>query len=238
MARPKSMPGELPLEIITAFNEGNAIQQLYDASIQSSQEGRHDNLLKRLRFYVLHQLATQAVRRFPNLSVAECGCWWGHSTQMLSRIMRDQSDFTGQLHVFDSFEGLSEFKDQDHSEFKSSPKRQEATRKNFKSDLAHVSSHLSDFPFVRIHEGWIPTRFDDVKDDRFSLVTVDVDLYEPTRDAVRFFYPRLQPGGCMYFDDYGYNTYPGAKLAVDELRQEQSPAFFLELPAGAAFLIK
>jgi hypothetical protein len=42
----------------------------------------------------------------------------------------------------------------------------------------------------------------------------------------------------MYFDDYGYNTYPGAKLAVDEFRQKESPAFFMELPAGAAFLIK
>ncbi len=237
MQQPKPGPRELALELISAFDK-NPIMELYDASIQRSQEGRHDNLLKRLRFYVLHQLAAHAVGRFPSLSFAECGCWWGHSTQILSNILDAQADFTGKLHVFDSFEGLSEFKEQDHSEFKSTPEQKAATRKSFRSNLAHVSAHLSNFPFVRIHEGWIPTRFDDVENDKFSLVTVDVDLYEPTRDVVRFFYPRLQTGGCMYFDDYGYNTFPGAKLAVQEFLQEQTPAFFLELPAGSAFLIK
>lgn len=235
MPRPKS--GELPLELVTAFDD-NPIMRLYDASIQRSQGGRYDNLLKRLRFYVLHQLATHAIGRFPDLSIAECGCWWGHSTQILASIASAQPGFSGQLHVFDSFEGLSEFKEQDHSEFKSTPELREAARRNFRSSFEHVSTHLSDFPFVKIHQGWIPTRFDDVKDNKFSLVTVDVDLYEPTRDAVRFFYPRLQTGGCMYFDDYGYNTYPGAKLAVQELLREETPAFFLELPAGAAILLK
>jgi len=235
--RPKAVSRELPLEVITAFDE-NPIKHLYDASIQRSQEGRHDNVLKRLRFYVLHQLADHAAARFPSLSFAECGCWWGHSTQILANILNAQPEFTGQLHVFDSFAGLSEFKEQDHSEFKSTSEKKEATRKSFRSNLAHVSAHLSNFPFVSIHEGWIPARFNDVNDDKFSLVTVDVDLYEPTRDSVRFFYPRLQPGGCMYFDDYGYNTFPGAKLAVDEFLQETTPAFFLELPIGSAFLIK
>jgi O-methyltransferase len=235
MPRPKS--GELPLELITAFDD-NPIMQLYDASIQRSQAGRHDNLLKRLRFYVLHQLAAHAIARFPNLSIAECGCWWGHSTQILASIANSQPGFSGQLHVFDSFEGLSEFKEQDHSEFKSTAAQKEASRKSFRSNLVHVSAHLSNFPFATIHEGWIPTRFDDVKNDKFSLVTVDVDLYEPTRDVVGFFYPRLQTGGCMYFDDYGYNTFPGAKLAVQEFLQKETPAFFMELPAGSAFLIK
>ena len=235
MSPPKS--GELPLELITAFDD-NFIMQVYEASIQRSQEGRYDNLLKRLRFYVLHQLAAHAIARFPNLNIAECGCWFGHSTQILARIASAQPGFGGQLHVFDSFEGLSEFKEQDHSKFKSTPELQEAARKNFKSNVDHVSAHLAEFPFVKIHQGWIPTRFDDVKDKQFSLATVDVDLYEPTRDAIRFFYPRLVTGGCMYFDDYGYNTYPGAKLAVQEYLKEYTPSFFLELPAGAAILVK
>jgi len=234
---PRPISGELRLEVLTAFDD-NQIKRLYDASIQRSQAGRHDNLLKRLRFYVLHQLAVHAIRKFPNLNIAECGCWWGHSTQILAGIANAQPGFNGQLHVFDSFEGLSEFKQQDHSELKSTPELKEAARRNFRSDMEHVAAHLSNFPFVKIHQGWIPSRFDDVKDDRFSLATIDVDLYEPTRDSLRFFYPRLQSGGCMYFDDYGYNTYPGAKLAVQEFLQNETPAFFLELPTGAAILIK
>jgi predicted O-methyltransferase YrrM len=64
--------------------------------------------------------------------------------------------------------------------------------------------------------GWIPERFDIVSDKTFSIVHIDVDLYQPTRDALEFFYPRLNPGGLMICDDYGSVACPGAKKAVDD----------------------
>jgi len=228
---------EVISELVTGFHTNNEIRQLYDQSLKRAQDGAHDNSLKQLRFYVLHQLAEAAVRKFPALSTAECGCWRGHSTHILASIMSAQPGFSGRLHVFDSFEGLSDFKDQDRSSF--SPQRQskDAPRR-FRSDLDQVSQRLARFPFVQIHPGWIPSKFPEVEGETFSLVTIDVDLYEPTRDAFRFFYPRLQQGGIMYFDDYGYETFPGAKLAVDEFRTDVKPSFFLELPMGSAFLVK
>jgi hypothetical protein len=42
----------------------------------------------------------------------------------------------------------------------------------------------------------------------------------------------------MYFDDYGYETFPGAKLAIDEFLKDERPSFFLDMPFGSAFLIK
>ena len=50
----------------------------------------------------------------------------------------------------------------------------------------------------------IPTRFDEVADRSFCFVHVDVDLFEPTRESIAFFYPRMVPGGVMLFDDYGF----------------------------------
>jgi O-methyltransferase len=224
-------------ETVTGFRTNNEIRQLYNESLQAAQQGAHDNSLKQLRYYVLHQLAEMAVRKFPALSVAECGCWWGHSTHILASIITAQPTFSGRLHVFDSFEGLSEFKAQDRSTL--SPQRQSNDkRRPFRSDFEQVSQRLARFPFVQIHPGWIPSKFPEVEAVTFSLVTIDVDLYEPIRDAFRFFYPKLQQGGIMYFDDYGYETFPGAKLAVDEFRAEAKPSFFLELPMGSAFLIK
>ena len=225
-------------EIVIGFSRNNEIRQLYDRSLQRAQNGAHDNSLKQMRYYVLHQLAAAAVRKFPNLSWAECGCWFGHSTHILSSIAAAQQGFSGALHVFDSFEGLSEFGAQDESRFRPTDVEKNAARKNFRSDFARVSEGLAGYPFVRLHRGWIPTRFSEVEAETFSLVTIDVDLYEPTRDAVRFFYPRLQTGGILYFDDYGYETFPGAKQAVDEFLQGEQPSFFLDLPMGSAFLIK
>jgi O-methyltransferase len=229
---------EIPLGIITAFKSNDSIRNLYNASIERSQKGAADNLLKQLRFYVLHQLAATAARTFPTLNFAECGCWWGHSTHILSEILLADSNFVGRLHVFDSFEGLSEFKTEDHSEFRSTQSLKDRARKNFRADLTRVAESLKHFPFVSIHPGWVPSKFCEVENDKFAFVSIDLDLYEPIRDSVKFFYPRLQEGGLMYFDDYGYETFPGAKRAVDEYLVTVSPSFFLALPFGSAFLIK
>ena len=41
---------------------------------------------------------------------------------------------------------------------------------------------------------------------------IDVDLYQPTKDSLEYFWARLVSGGRMVCDDYNW---PGAKRAVD-----------------------
>ena len=83
----------------------------------------------------------------------------------------------------------------------------------------------------------IPTRFDEVADRSFCFVHVDVDLFEPTRESIAFFYPRMVPGGVMLFDDYGFVTCPGATRAIDEFTAEH-PEPLVHVPTAQAFLIK
>lgn len=66
---------------------------------------------------------------------------------------------------------------------------------------------------------------------------IDVDLYQPILDSLKFFYKRMIPGGIMVFDDYGFTFFPGAKKAVDEFMSDKDD-FFIALPSGQAFLIK
>jgi hypothetical protein len=69
-------------------------------------------------------------------------------------------------------------------------------------------------------------------------VNVDVDLYEPTRDSIEFFYSRLVPGGLLLFDDYGSEMQsPGAARAIDEFMAE-GPEPLIKAPTAQAFLIK
>ena len=52
-----------------------------------------------------------------------------------------------------------------------------------------------------------------------------------------FVYPRLVPGGMMVFDDYGFWSCPGARMAVDQFFAEKLERP-LALPTGQAIVTK
>ena len=75
------------------------------------------------------------------------------------------------------------------------------------------------------------------ENEKFIFVHIDVDLYQPIKDALEFFYSRTLESGIIVLDDYGAIDFPGAKKAVDEFLQNKKD-FFLPLPSGQAFLVK
>jgi len=155
---------------------------------------------------------------------AECGVWNGAASWFIC----DHFTGSGRLHHgFDSFEGLPQPTAVDGSYW----------RKGDCYTTEDVArANLSNFP-VRLYKGWIPERFGEVADLRFCFVNVDVDLYEPTRDSIAFFYPRVVAGGVMLFDDYGSAMCPGAAKAIDEFMADR-PEPLVEVPTQQAFLIK
>ncbi len=224
-------------ELLNAYSKGNPIRELYQKAINAAQNGKPDNDYKQYRYYILHQILAQSVRRFPYLNVVECGCWHGHSTILTAEVMKAEGA-TGKLHVFDSFKGLSEFRKQDMSSYQPTPTAREAERVHYASDMGRLQKLVEPYGFVELHKGWIPTVFEGVDVGRVSFATIDVDLFEPTLDSLAFVYPRLMPGGMVFFDDYGYNCFPGAKKAVDKYLGADFEGLFIENPMGSAYLIK
>ena len=49
---------------------------------------------------------------------------------------------------------------------------------------------------------------------RFSLINIDVDIYEPSKLILEVCFPRLVKGGVLLMDDYG--KFPGETKAVDD----------------------
>ena len=49
----------------------------------------------------------------------------------------------------------------------------------------------------------------------FALVHIDADLYLPTIEALKFFYPKVSAGGVLIIHDYNH-TWEGIKQALDE----------------------
>ncbi len=131
-------------------------------------------------------------------------------------------------HVFDSFEGLSEPDVADGGHWRGG---------DLAVTVATVQEALSDFPSVEYYKGWIPDRFSDVEDRRFSFVHIDVDLAQPTGDSLSFFYPRMNEGGIILCDDYGGISCAGATAAVDRFLADKPENMVSSISCGG-YLVK
>jgi O-methyltransferase len=177
------------------------------------------------RRWMIYQLArlTSAVAG----DTAECGAFKGAGSHLICLANR-HSALEKTHHVFDSFEGLSQPNELDGRHWKQG---------DLACGLDLVKRNLAQFPRVEYHKGWIPERFGAVSERRFSFLHIDVDLYEPTRDSIRFFYERMSPGGIILCDDYGFSTCPGATQALEEFLQDK-PERVISLSGGGGFLIR
>lgn len=161
--------------------------------------------------------------------LAECGCYAGTSAFFIA-----QASTHGKLYLFDSFQGLS---DPDSIDKNIGEDVMPWAAGDMSTNEATLRHNLDRYDSVVVLPGWIPERFKEVADHQFRLVHIDVDLYQPTRDSLFFFYPRLVNGGVIVMDDYGFKTCPGATRAAEELAASQGIKI-LHLATGQGVIMK
>ena len=218
----------------------NKRMKLYFEGLDRANIKWTDNFSKQLRFYSLQQIIEHILTLKLDGDFAECGCWKGHSSFIISTLL-SKNKFQNKFHIFDSFEGgLSDKTVKDHNDHYGRLSAEETIKEKemFSSLEENVGKVLEKFDFIKLYKGWIPNRFEEVKGQKFSFVHIDVDLYEPTLDSLEFFYPRLAGKGGIVVDDYGFMQFPGCKRAVDEFLKRNEFTFFYEMPAGGCFIIK
>lgn len=161
--------------------------------------------------------------------LAECGSYKGASAWFIANEMPDVP-----LYLFDAFSGLPDLESVDQTPSNTSQSWQKG---DFDCSIEVIRRNLSEFDHITILEGWIPDRFPEVARENFRFVHIDVDLYEPTRQALEFFYPRLNSGGVICMDDYGSTICPGAYAAAHEFFEEK-PEQIISLTTGQGIVIK
>lgn len=139
-------------------------------------------------------------------AVAEVGVYKGGSARLLCGVKQDRP-----LHLFDTFGELGGMP-------ATRPDIDTTHRQGDFADsrLPEVRALLDGQPGVHVHPGFFPATASDLGDLRFSFVHLDVDIYQSTLDGLRFFHPRLLPGGMLVSHDYSYRPTPGVKRAFDE----------------------
>ena len=158
---------------------------------------------------------------------AECGVYQGAGSEIICRAT--QASTIDRMHfIFDSFEGLSEPDEQDGDYW---------TKGALSCGESYVEERLKRKGNIKLLKGFIPARFDEVSKREFCFVHIDVDLYQPTFDSMKFFYPRMKDGGIIVCDDFGFSSCPGATKAINEYLSDK-PEQMLSLPDGGGFIIK
>ena len=171
------------------------------------------------RLYILQQFAKR--QRKLNSNFVEVGIYAGMSMFFMAEYCDNK--FIG----IDSFEGLSQpISGVDTDYFKQG---------DLTCPIDYATKYLSRYKNIELVKGWVPEVFSSLPDINYSLVHVDVDLYEPTKASIEYFWDKLLPGGVLICDDFGSSKTIGAKKAMLEFFGEDS---IIEFSTQQAFVIK
>ena len=170
---------------------------------------------------------------------AECGAYRGATALLLAHAWKSRdAAFDGSgLHLIDSFSGTSASTPHDLIPVRDNgASRMTGFFPPGKTDVTAdlVRGFFREFPGARIHEGWIPGVFDTLPGGAWAYVHLDLTLYEPTLDALRYFHPKLSPGGVIACD--GSAFCPGVQKALDDFSAEADAPYVMLGYREAIFL--
>jgi hypothetical protein len=157
-------------------------------------------------------------------SIVECGVFRGFGVMSWAKLsaMLEPENLTRRIYGFDTFAGFPGVAEQDANPvaapevgalYSNSYDELQELVAEFDRDrfLGHIDKvHLikgdvarTIGPFLAEHPHLV-----------VSLLFLDVDLYEPTRDALRHFVPRMPKGAVLAFDELDNPMWPGETLAL------------------------
>lgn len=166
----------------------------------------------------LENLAQELYRKGIQGNVAEAGVFRGEFAKLINGYFPDRK-----LYLFDTFQGFDDRDIACEEGYDKNPAKGDYFRE---TSVELVLSKMPHPEQVVICQGYVPESFAGIE-DRFCFVNLDMDLYKPTLEALRWFYPRMIPGGGIlihdYFDTY---TFPNLKKGVIEFAEETGAQTF------------
>jgi hypothetical protein len=157
----------------------------------------------------------------------EAGVWRGGASIFMRGVLKIHGVADRVVWAADSFEGLPE---PDSNQFpleakvQSGPVMQKLYH-NLAASLDEVKRNFAAYGLldnqVKFLKGWFKDTLPNAPLGMLSLIRLDGDFYESTRDGLTSLYDRLSIGGYVIIDDYGQDSWTYCRKAVDEFRSER-----------------
>ena len=153
----------------------------------------------------------------PEGDFVECGVWRGGCLAVMAKIA-NEGKLERKVYGYDSFEGLPEqsAKDNGHgSEYVGDCVASENDVWKTFDEWRVTKTNTTLF------SGWFKDTLPKTvsRIDKISVLRIDGDWYESTKNCLEYFYDKVCEGGYIIIDDY--NTWSGCKNAVDEFINER-----------------
>lgn len=154
-------------------------------------------------------------------AVAEAGVFRGEFAKEINKFFPES-----RCYLFDTFEGF------DERDFKFEE------RASMIEDVNHFKSTSEQLVFdkmpfkdnVILKKGYFPESIGDLEEE-FVFVNLDMDLYKPTIEGLRYFFPRMKEGGVILVHDYFTESYPNIEKCIDDFEREIGIRLY-KLPIG------
>lgn len=163
-------------------------------------------------------------------NVAECGVWMGDFARFINKYFPDKT-----LYLFDTFTGFDS---------RDLEKERNLGDADFLSGAFNDNQHFSAVVLYEhvvlakmiypercvLKKGYFPDTAEGLE-DQFCFVNLDMDLYQPMLEGLRFFYERMCDGGVILLHDYFHPELPGVRRAVADFERERQEAL-CKVPIG------
>jgi len=155
----------------------------------------------------------------------ECGVWRGGMTMAAALTLKSLGRADRDLYLFDTFAGMVEPTEHDKDvrgnlaevRFKESPREGDVVDWCYAS-LPEVKKNMEStgYPASRMHfvQGKVEETIPQTIPEKIAVLRLDTDWYESSLHEMVHLYPRLQRGGVLILDDYGF--WQGSRKATDE----------------------
>lgn len=179
------------------------------------------------KFLVRYEIFKQIIG--VNGSIIECGVMNGAGVFTYAHLssMFEPVNHTRKVIGFDTFEGFPSVHEKDTATGISSHLESGGLAGSSLEELQRAvelfdsNRTLAHIPKVELVKGDITKTAPDYLQKNPHLVVallyLDLDLYEPTKAALKTFLPRMPKGAIVVFDELNTHTFPGETLAVDEI---------------------
>ena len=221
-------------------NKGGKQFEFFNGLEKYFEESNDTTVDKLVNFpkYVTRQSLTNFLAKYEifkkiqnvNGSIIECGVLFGGGLLSFAHFSSifEPVNYTRKIIGFDTFSGFPSLSTKDKSQNPNSQMKKGGYKVNSFEDLKKCielydsNRFINQIPKIELVKGnvkkTIPKYIKDNPHLIVSLLYLDLDLYEPTKIALRNFLPRMPKGAIIAFDEINVDQWPGETLALlDEI---------------------